>query len=110
MPATMRCNPSSSKPPCSPQIMISPVEISSRWRSVLPVRLPPANTNTGGPLGSTTRSSILNHDVRELAHRFRGNEIAARVGVDQRVQSGLDVGLGSGHGMSGKRDALKERV
>jgi hypothetical protein len=26
------------------------------------------------------------------------------------VQSGLDVGLGSGHGMSGKRDALQERV
>ena len=31
-------------------------------------------------------------------------------GVDQRVQSGLDVGLGSGLGMSGKRDALQERV
>ena len=30
------------------------------------------------------------------AHRFRKDEIAARVGVDQRVQSVLDVGLGSG--------------
>jgi len=28
---------------------------------------------------------------------------------DERVQSGLDAGLGSGHGMSGI-DALKERV
>src|SRR5207249_3812225 len=72
IPVTMRCNPSSSKPPCSPQIMISPVEISIRWRSVLPVRAPPANTNTGGCLGSATTSVILDHDVRELGREVLG--------------------------------------
>jgi hypothetical protein len=52
----------------------------------------------------------VDDDVRtldlDLAHRLRGDEIAPGIGIGQRVQAGLDVGLGNGH----RRDLFDEGI